>query len=154
MSRTNSIDLICEHINKNIEKDIYLFLDIDDVVIINYNKFNEKILKIYELIDINKIFYLTARDPEIYRHYTYKELNTNIKNTNMKNIIFAPNEFGKSKKGPKLLKYIEENNINLNSDSHIIFIDDLCTNIFSVIDSINKSELECTYMTFQYVKEM
>jgi hypothetical protein len=152
MLNTNNIDIICKHINiiNNIypDKKIYIFLDIDDVVILD-NIFNEDILKIFELTD--NVLFLTARNPNKYRFLTLRQLNRFL-NINIDNILFSPwDEYtGKSTKGNIMLKYLENNNL-LDSNIHIIFVDDLFCNIINVLNTLQKIKTnDITYMMFQY----
>lgn len=151
MLQINDIDLVCEHI-KSIPLNILIFLDIDDVVIVN-NKFNKNILKLYDIVGHDRIFYLTARDEIKYKNYTIFQLNKYLK-VPIEKIIFAEPLCGKSTKGYYLMQYIKNNNINI-ENNHIIFIDDLFDNIMDVMSALDilKTFFNLSYMLFHYIKK-
>lgn len=152
MLMTKDMDIIVSHINNIInkypDKKIYIFLDIDDVVVFD-RTFNEEI---YKLLDLTgNIMFLTARNPNKYRFFTIKELNSYMI-VNEGRIIFSPpcQYTGKSTKGNTMLNFLESNDV-ISKNIHIVFIDDLFCNIISVLNALQNIESDkLSYMLYQY----
>ncbi len=156
--RTNRIKQVSNVYNELIKtKKVVLVLDIDDVVISSscYRLFTEHDIKqlvnyAYNLNKSNLIF-LTSRLKEM-RKYTLDQFNEGKLIDSDEyiyyNIIFAElDQQGNSTKGPSLLRYLRQNRL-LDSNTWVIFVDDLIENINSVKNSLQ--EIDTNYTLFHY----
>ncbi len=156
--RTNRIKQILNVYNELVKtKKVILVLDIDDVVISSscYRIFTEKdicqlVSQAYYLNKSNLVF-LTSRLKEM-RKYTLDQFNEGRLIDSDEyiyyNIIFAElDQQGNSTKGPVLSRYIKQN-YSLDSNSWVIFVDDLVENINSVKNSLE--DLNANFTLFHY----
>ncbi len=156
--RTNKIKTIQNVYNELIKtQEVILVLDIDDVVLSSscYKVFTEnditKLVSNAYYLNSNNLIFLTSRlqSMEKYTLDQFNEVKLIDSNKYINyNIIFAElDSEGNSTKGPTFAQYIRKN-FRIKSNTWIIFVDDLKSNIDSVKNSLE--EFNLNYTLFHY----
>ncbi len=156
--RTNRIKQVINVYNELIKTSkVILVLDIDDVVLSSscYRLYTEpdvcKLVSSAYFLNKNNLIFLTSRLKEM-RKYTLDQFNEGKLIDSDEyiyyNIIFAElDQQGNSTKGPSLLRYLRQNSL-IDSNTWIIFVDDILENINSVKNSLD--EIDVKYTLFHY----
>lgn len=142
---------------RSLGKNVYLILDVDDVVL--SSRFGRVFpdSDICILVDLayennkSNLLFLTSRDKSLVA-YTRNKLNKSgllhkgcYINYNVLTSPLDEND-GSSLKGPTFLNYIGCENLD---DTHVIFVDDLYDNIQSMETSLSKTN--ATYSLFHFI---